>query len=157
MTGLRISAADEMPFAGEVAAYLASCAASPVPLDPAYHPTQAGAVKLIFHRRHRDKTADQRAEAQIRAAFRALTAPPARRAALPDDAPVPSGTGQNLKGTTTLYEPENHRHGDDQHPDPARRAGAGRRRPGSVLAAQPDPDPVPGGHRDDHRQGGRRA
>jgi hypothetical protein len=61
-----------LPFAAEVAAYLADCAASLVPLDPAHYPTEAGAVKLTFHRRHRDKTADQRAETQIRAA---LTAP----------------------------------------------------------------------------------
>jgi hypothetical protein len=64
-----------LPYAAEVAAYLADCAASRVPLDRRYHPTEDGAVKAIPHRRHSDREADQRAEEQIRAAFRALTAP----------------------------------------------------------------------------------
>lgn len=78
-------AEDALPFAAEVAAYLADCASSPVSLDPAYHPTEAGALKLIFHRRHLDKAADQLAANQIRDAFRALTAPPARRTTHPGD------------------------------------------------------------------------
>lgn len=77
------AAAEELPFAAEVAAYLADCAASPVRLDPAYHPTEGGAVKLVFHRRHHDPAADQAAEDQIRAAFRALTTLPGLRFRLP--------------------------------------------------------------------------
>lgn len=76
-------AADELPFAAEVAAYLADCTGSPVRLDPAYHPTEGGVVKLVFHRRHHDPAADQGAEDQIRAVFRALTTLPGLRFRLP--------------------------------------------------------------------------
>lgn len=74
-----MSALAAFPFAAEVVAYLADCAASTVPLDPRYHPTEDGAVKAIPHRRYADRQADQLAEQQIRAAFRALAAPPPRR------------------------------------------------------------------------------
>ena len=65
----------ELPFAAEVAAYLADCAACRVPLDRRWHPTEDGAVKLIAHRHHHDREADQRAEEQVRAAYRAATLP----------------------------------------------------------------------------------
>lgn len=81
-------ASGKLPFTAEIAAYLADCAASPVRLDPAYHPTEDGAVKLVFHRRRHDPAADQRAEDQIRATFRALTAPSGRRTAPPPASPT---------------------------------------------------------------------
>ena len=68
-----------LPYTAEVAAYLAGCAGCAVPLDRRYHPTEDGAVKFIPHRRHADQEADQRAEQQIRAAFRALTTTSPRR------------------------------------------------------------------------------
>ena len=52
------------PFVAEVLAYLADCRAFPW-LDRTHHPTEKGAVKLIFHR-----TADE--EDQIKAAFRSV-------------------------------------------------------------------------------------
>ena len=52
------------PFAAEVGRYLADCAAYVRVLSPAYHPTEDGALKLIWNR-----GPDQ--AAQIRAAFRA--------------------------------------------------------------------------------------
>ena len=66
----------EPPFAAEVAAYLADCAAVGTRLDRRYHPTEDGAVKLIHHRRHHDREADQAAEEQVRAAYRAAIAAP---------------------------------------------------------------------------------
>jgi hypothetical protein len=72
-----------LPFAAEVAAYLADCAACRVPLDRRYHPTEDGAVKLIPHRRYHDKEADQRADQQIRDAYRGAV----------DAAPVPPKSG----------------------------------------------------------------
>jgi hypothetical protein len=84
----------EPAFTAEARAYLADCAAYPW-LDRTYHPTEAGAVKLIGHR-----TSEE--EDQIKAAFRsvapAIAAPgPPDRAALiplaiagedPDDIPA---------------------------------------------------------------------
>jgi hypothetical protein len=63
----------EPPFTAEVTAYLADCAAHRGELDPKHHPTEDGALKLIPHRRHHDKTADKQAEDQIKAAYRAAT------------------------------------------------------------------------------------
>jgi hypothetical protein len=54
----------EAAFTAEARAYLADCAAYPW-LDPKYHPTEAGAVKLIAHR-----TSEE--EDQIKAAFRSV-------------------------------------------------------------------------------------
>lgn len=84
----------DVPFGAEVRAYLADCRACPW-IDPAYHPTEAGAVKVIAHRNSEE-------ENQIKAAFRsvapAIAAPgPPDRAALiqleiagedPDDIPA---------------------------------------------------------------------
>jgi hypothetical protein len=63
-----------LPFAAEVAAYLDGCETSAVRLNRRYHPTEDGAVKCIPHRHHHDREADQRAEEQIRAAYRAAVA-----------------------------------------------------------------------------------
>ena len=66
------------PFAAEVARYLADCAGYARLLSPARHPTEEGALKLIWHR-----GPDQ--AAQIGAAYRAAVAsqpPAARRARL---------------------------------------------------------------------------
>ena len=52
------------PFAAEAAAYLADCTRHAGLLSPAYHPTEPGALKVIWHR-------GEEQEAQIRAAFRA--------------------------------------------------------------------------------------
>jgi hypothetical protein len=57
----------DAPFSAEAAQYLADCAGHAGLLNPGWHPTAKGAVKLIWHR-----TPDQ-AE-QIRAAFRAAVA-----------------------------------------------------------------------------------
>lgn len=63
----------DMPFAAEVAQYLADCAEHAGLLSPACHPTEDGAVKLIWH--HGKDQAGQ-----VRAAFRAVAAvPPAAR------------------------------------------------------------------------------
>lgn len=51
------------PFADQVAGYLADCARHAALLNPDHHPTEDGAVKLIWHR------GAVQAE-QIRAAFR---------------------------------------------------------------------------------------
>lgn len=70
-----------LPFSAEVAQYLADCAAHPG-LECRYHPTEDGAVKLIWHR-----GPDQ--AGQIRAAFRAAAEPPetaASRQPAPGDA-----------------------------------------------------------------------
>jgi hypothetical protein len=69
----------DAPFAAEVAQYLADCARHADMLRSSDHPTEDGAVKLIYHR-----TTEQ-AEL-IRAAFRAAVArrparPPRPRAA----------------------------------------------------------------------------
>lgn len=74
-----MTAPASLPFAAEVAAYLDDCAACRPPLDSRYHPTEDGAVKMIPHRRHADREAGKTAEDQIRAAFRAAVARPARR------------------------------------------------------------------------------
>jgi hypothetical protein len=60
------------PFSTEVGQYLADCAAHARLLDSAYHPTEDGAVKLIWHR-----SPDQ--ADQIRAAFRAAAVGPAEK------------------------------------------------------------------------------
>jgi hypothetical protein len=71
------------PFADQVAEYLAYCSEHARLLNPDYHPTADGAVKMVFHR-----GTDQ--AGQIRAAFRAAIAPAdpprIRRAGLPVDA-----------------------------------------------------------------------
>jgi hypothetical protein len=77
---------ENVPFSAEVAEYLADCAEYAQLLSSAYHPTEGGALKVIWHRGE-----DQ--EEQIREAFRAATvAPPsARRARRTGDAsPVPA-------------------------------------------------------------------
>lgn len=56
-----------VPFAAEVADYLDDCTVYRAALDPRFHPTETGALKMIPHRRH----ADQDAEDQIRAAYQA--------------------------------------------------------------------------------------
>ena len=85
---------EDVPFGAEVRAYLADCRAYPW-IDRAYHPTEAGAVKLIGYRSPEE-------EDQIKATFRsvapAIPAPgPQDRAALiqlaiagedPDDIPA---------------------------------------------------------------------
>lgn len=58
------------PFAAEVATYLADCATHARLLNPAHHPTEDGALKLIWHR-----GPDQ--AGQIREAFRAAAGKPA--------------------------------------------------------------------------------
>lgn len=65
-----------LPFAGQVREYLADCAEVPG-LDRRHHPTETGALKMIWHR------GDAEAE-QVRRAFRALTRTPAR-GAVPGD------------------------------------------------------------------------
>ena len=71
----------DVPFGAQVRAYLADCAAHPW-LDRTYHPTEAGAVKLIGHRSPDD-------EDQIKAAFRSVApaiaapGPPDRVALIP--------------------------------------------------------------------------
>ena len=59
----------DQPYAAEVRAYLADCAWHRAQLDPAYHPTAAGAVKMIPH------GGDPEAAEQIRQAFTAATSP----------------------------------------------------------------------------------
>jgi hypothetical protein len=81
-----MTASPGLPFAAEVASYLAECAALAVPLNPAYHPTEDGAVKLICHRRHADREVDQLAEKQIRAAYRAVVSANGRSPAVPSPA-----------------------------------------------------------------------
>jgi hypothetical protein len=74
------------PFSAEVTRYLADCAEYAQLLSSAYHPTEGGALKVIWHR-------GEGQEEQIREAFRAATvAPPsARRARRTGDAsPVPA-------------------------------------------------------------------
>ena len=60
------------PLEAEVASYLAVCARYSALLSPVCHPTEDGAVKLIWHR------GPEQAE-QIRAAFRAAVADRAAR------------------------------------------------------------------------------
>jgi hypothetical protein len=79
--------------AAEVAAYLDDCAAAGARLDRRYHPTEDGAVKLIHHRYHHDREADQAAEEQIRAAYRATVAAPRRKSGT-------SGTSGTRAGQT---------------------------------------------------------
>ena len=57
------------PYAAEVRAYIADCLRHRAQLDPAYHPTVDGAVKMIPHNGN-----PEQAE-QIRQAFTALTSP----------------------------------------------------------------------------------
>ena len=61
------------PYEAEVRAYLADCHRHRAQLDPAYHPTADGAVKMIPHG---GRTEDA---GQIRQAFAALAAAPAHR------------------------------------------------------------------------------
>jgi hypothetical protein len=80
-----------LPFAAEVAAYLDYCAAHRGALSPRYHPTEDGAVKAIPHRRHHDREADQLAEDQIRAAYRAAAARPRRESGTSGTSGTPAG------------------------------------------------------------------
>ena len=57
------------PYEAAVRAYLADCVRHRAQLDPAYHPTAAGAVKMIPH------GANPEAAEQIRQAFTVLTSP----------------------------------------------------------------------------------
>jgi hypothetical protein len=83
----------DVPFSAEVARYLADCAEHASMLRPSDHPTEDGAVKLIWHR-----TTDQ-AE-QIRAAFRAAVArlapagPPQPRRAPDQEALTQAGASE---------------------------------------------------------------
>jgi hypothetical protein len=63
------------PFTAEVVRYLADCTEHAQLLSRAHHPTEDGAVKLIWH-------CGQDQADQIRAAFRAAAANSGRRAAL---------------------------------------------------------------------------
>jgi hypothetical protein len=83
--------AEELPFAAEVAYYLVQCSAHRGTLSPEYHPTEDGAVKLIPHRHHHDREADQTAEEQVRAAYQAAVAAPRRESGT-------SGTSGTLAG-----------------------------------------------------------
>jgi hypothetical protein len=56
---------DQLPFSAEARSYLVTCAAYPY-VDRRYHPTEDGAVKIIWHR-------DASQAAQIRNTFRMLT------------------------------------------------------------------------------------
>jgi hypothetical protein len=77
------------PFAMEVAAYLADCARHADLLSSAYHPTESGALKMIWHRG--EDQADQ-----IRAAFRAAAARCGRA-----KAPLPRrAAGQDVRLTS---------------------------------------------------------
>ena len=60
---------DPLPYERLVRAYIDGCQRMRGHLDPAYHPTADGAVKLIPHRR------DPAAAEDIRATFTALTSP----------------------------------------------------------------------------------
>jgi hypothetical protein len=74
-------------YAAEVARYLADCAEHAQVLSPAYHPTEEGARKLIFHR-------GPAQAAQISAAYCAAVAanpPAARRRRLTAVPPLPGG------------------------------------------------------------------
>jgi hypothetical protein len=73
-------------------------------LNPAYHPTEDGAVKLIPHRRHVNREADQLAEKQIRAAYRAAVAAEGQPTAalLPGPSPLPAR--EDVRGQTSLTE-----------------------------------------------------
>jgi hypothetical protein len=64
----------DAPFSAEVARYLADCAEHARVLSPAYHPTEEGARKLIWHR-------GPAQAAQISAAYREAVAanPPVMR------------------------------------------------------------------------------
>ena len=86
-----------LPYAAEVAAYLADCTTAGDRLDRRYHPTEDGAVKLIPHRRHHDREADQTAEDQIRAAYRAAVASPRRESGTSGTSGTTAGQGhQNM-------------------------------------------------------------
>jgi Bifunctional DNA primase/polymerase, N-terminal len=99
-----VNAGADLPFAAEVAGYLADCAASTVPLNPAYHPTEDSAVKLIYHRRHTDREADQLAEEQIRAAYRAAVKATSRPSHALTPAPSPLPVIGSLGGHASLTE-----------------------------------------------------
>jgi hypothetical protein len=75
------------PWRAEVRAYLADCAASPVPLNPRYHPTADGAVKSISH------GANPAAADAIREAF-ARELADGDQAAAPASAPVAEPVSQ---------------------------------------------------------------
>jgi len=114
------------PFAAEVAAYLADCANSAVRLDRRYHPTEDGAVKLIPHRHHHDRETDQRAEDQIRAAYRAAVAAPRRR----------SGTS----GTSGTFAGQTHQTGfriANEVPEPPEPVAPARRQEEPVMPDDP--------------------
>jgi hypothetical protein len=81
----------EPPFAAEVRAYLADCAAHPG-LDPRYHPTADGAVKVTWHR-------GQDEADQIRHTFAALTTSPATGVAPALQPPGPPRPGPTLIDT----------------------------------------------------------
>jgi hypothetical protein len=84
------AAAPVVPWLSEVRGYLADCRASVAPLNPKYHPTAEGAVKVIGHR------ADSAAAAAIREAF-ALEADVAEPPALEADvAEVPVSSSPDV-------------------------------------------------------------
>lgn len=75
----------ELPYETEVRDYLADCARLPG-LDPRHHPTEDGAVKLIWHRGSPDE-ADR-----IRATFRTMATRPKRVVpAIPPPGPQDQG------------------------------------------------------------------
>lgn len=74
---------DSVPFAAEVAKYLADCAKYSLLLNPKYNPTEDGAVKMIFHHGKAQAT-------QIEDAYKAATGVP------PEDH-APAATPRRIK------------------------------------------------------------
>lgn len=87
-----------LSFRGQVQQYLADCAAAPG-LDRRYHPTEDGAVKLIWHR-------GEKQENQIRTTFRALSNSESRtRSVAP--ATLPPGPQERAAQITLLGDESN--------------------------------------------------
>jgi hypothetical protein len=62
-----------IPYHAEITAYLADCAANRDILNPKYHPTAAGALKMIPHHQYKEPEAVNEAERQIRHAYAIAT------------------------------------------------------------------------------------
>jgi hypothetical protein len=119
------------PFTADVAAYLADCARLGAWLDRRYHPTEDGAVKLIAHRRHRDREADQADEDQVRAAYRAALAAPRCKSGTSGTSGTSAGRSHQSRFRTPAEVPE------PPEPSPAHRqeAPAMHDDPRAALAA----------------------